>query len=138
MTVGVIGIGLFEIVVVLAIMLIVLGPERMPEVIRMLAKVVRELRAAASEMRDQVEQMGMIDELRKPAEAVRDTLRQADVREELKLQAPETAPDDGQSPAATGPVPDAPAESPGDSESAAQAPDNVPPEKTREQPASLE
>ena len=39
---------LFEIVIVLAIALIVLGPERLPEVLRTLGKVLRELRAASN------------------------------------------------------------------------------------------
>jgi Tat protein translocase TatB subunit len=37
-----------EIIVLLAIALIVLGPERMPEVIRAVGKIMRELRAASN------------------------------------------------------------------------------------------
>ena len=39
---------LFEIVIVLAIALIVLGPERLPEVLRTFGKILRELRAASN------------------------------------------------------------------------------------------
>ncbi|HUY27106.1 MAG TPA: twin-arginine translocase TatA/TatE family subunit [Candidatus Binataceae bacterium] len=39
---------LFEIVIVLAVALIVLGPERLPEVLRTVGKVLRELRAASN------------------------------------------------------------------------------------------
>ena len=39
---------LFEIVIVLAIALIVLGPERLPEVLRTVGKILRELRAASN------------------------------------------------------------------------------------------
>ncbi len=39
---------LFEIAIVLAIALIVLGPERLPEVLRTLGKILRELRAASN------------------------------------------------------------------------------------------
>ena len=38
----------FEILLVLAVALIVLGPERMPEVIRAAAKIMRELRSASN------------------------------------------------------------------------------------------
>ncbi len=39
---------LFEIVLILAIALIVIGPERLPEVMRTLGKVLRELRLASN------------------------------------------------------------------------------------------
>jgi Tat protein translocase TatB subunit len=38
----------FEILLILAVALLVLGPERMPEVIRAGAKLMRELRAASN------------------------------------------------------------------------------------------
>jgi Tat protein translocase TatB subunit len=50
--------GLFEIIIILAVALIVLGPERMPEVIRMAVQVLREVRTAANEaMREITEAM---------------------------------------------------------------------------------
>ncbi|MGC1679557.1 MAG: twin-arginine translocase TatA/TatE family subunit [Candidatus Binataceae bacterium] len=39
---------LFEIAIVLAIALVVLGPERLPEVLRTVGKILRELRAASN------------------------------------------------------------------------------------------
>jgi Sec-independent protein translocase protein TatA len=39
---------LFEIVIILAIALIVLGPERLPEVMRTVGKILRELRLASN------------------------------------------------------------------------------------------
>jgi Tat protein translocase TatB subunit len=41
--------GLFEIIIILAVALIVLGPERMPEVIRLVVQIIREVRTAANE-----------------------------------------------------------------------------------------
>jgi len=38
----------FEILLILAVALVVLGPERMPEVIRAAAKLMRELRSASN------------------------------------------------------------------------------------------
>jgi Tat protein translocase TatB subunit len=50
--------GLFEIIIILAVALIVLGPERMPEVVRMAVQVLREVRTAANEaMREITEAM---------------------------------------------------------------------------------
>ena len=50
--------GLFEIIIVLVVALIVLGPERMPEVVRLAMQVIREVRTAASEaMREITEAM---------------------------------------------------------------------------------
>jgi Tat protein translocase TatB subunit len=50
--------GLFEIIIVLAVALIVLGPERMPEVVRMAMQIIREVRTAANEaMREITEAM---------------------------------------------------------------------------------
>ena len=39
---------LFEIVLILAVALIVIGPERLPEVMRAVGKVLRELRLASN------------------------------------------------------------------------------------------
>jgi Tat protein translocase TatB subunit len=39
---------LFEIVLILALALIVLGPERLPEVLRVAGKILRELRLASN------------------------------------------------------------------------------------------
>jgi sec-independent protein translocase protein TatB len=41
--------GLFEIIIILVVALIVLGPERMPEVVRMAVQILREVRTAANE-----------------------------------------------------------------------------------------
>ena len=41
--------GVFEIIIILAVALIVLGPERMPEVARLVVQILREVRTAAHE-----------------------------------------------------------------------------------------
>lgn len=52
---------LFEIIIILVVALIVIGPERLPEVMRTVAKVLRELRAASNsvmrELSDAVDEM---------------------------------------------------------------------------------
>jgi Tat protein translocase TatB subunit len=47
------GIGIPEIMLILVIALIVLGPERMPQVARDLGKVVGDLRRTSDELRDE-------------------------------------------------------------------------------------
>lgn len=42
------NLDIFEIVIILAIALIVLGPERLPEVLRVTGKLLRELRLASN------------------------------------------------------------------------------------------
>jgi Tat protein translocase TatB subunit len=52
------ALGLFEIIIILAVALIVLGPERMPEVVRLVVQILREVRTAANEaMREITEAM---------------------------------------------------------------------------------
>lgn len=45
---AILRVDLFEIAIVLAIALVVLGPERLPEVLRTVGKILRELRAASN------------------------------------------------------------------------------------------
>ena len=61
--------NIVEIVVVLALALIVLGPERLPEVLRTVGKVMRELRLASNTV---------INELTETLEEPRNTLRDID------------------------------------------------------------
>ncbi len=74
--------NIFEILVVLAIALIVLGPERLPEVLRVTGKLMRELRLASNTV---------INELTETLEEPRNTLRDLDpFKPESK--SPETPP----------------------------------------------
>lgn len=102
------GIGPFEILMVLVVALILVGPERMPELVRFAARMLREIRAAAGEMRQQVEQLAQAEELRAEVETVKNTIAQADVREDLRLQtdAPPSAASPPPTPASPAPTPE--------------------------------
>jgi Tat protein translocase TatB subunit len=66
-----IGGGLQELLVILVVALLVVGPKRLPEVARALARAMRELRRAQDELRSTVEtnlQMNELDVLPAPAE----------------------------------------------------------------------
>ncbi len=52
-----IGIGPLEILVLLVVALLVIGPEKMPEVARALARVMRDLRGAMDEVRGQFDEI---------------------------------------------------------------------------------
>lgn len=62
---------LFEIVLILALALIVLGPERLPEVLKVAGKVMRELRLASnSVMRELTDVMDEVPDVRTPLKAL--------------------------------------------------------------------
>ena len=52
-----IGIGPIEIIVILIVALIVIGPEKMPELARTLARLMRDLRGVMDEVRGQFEDL---------------------------------------------------------------------------------
>jgi Tat protein translocase TatB subunit len=52
-----IGIGPIEILVILIVTLVVIGPEKMPELARALARIMRDLRVAMDEVRTQFEEI---------------------------------------------------------------------------------
>jgi Tat protein translocase TatB subunit len=63
------GIGLPELIVILALALIVVGPEKLPELARSLAKGVMELKKTANSLRDSIqEEMGETGKAAKPWE----------------------------------------------------------------------
>jgi sec-independent protein translocase protein TatA len=80
--------NIFEILLLLALALIVVGPERLPEVLQMVGKVLRELRAASNTV---------MRELTEVTEEPRRTMRELDPFQtgDSKVKQPETnKPDD--------------------------------------------
>ncbi|MFH7321375.1 Sec-independent protein translocase protein TatB [Desulfurivibrio sp. D14AmB] len=64
------GIGLPELLVIMAVALIVVGPEKLPELAKSLARGVLELKKVATELKNNVEQeMGDREEWRRELEA---------------------------------------------------------------------
>jgi sec-independent protein translocase protein TatA len=68
------GIGLPEIILILVVALIVVGPKRLPEVAVHLARVIRQLRGYATDVTSQMR--GELDELTREYEQVRKELRE--------------------------------------------------------------
>jgi Tat protein translocase TatB subunit len=56
------GIGMPELILILALALIVLGPKRLPEVARMLGKGLSEFRRATDELKDELRQVDLESE----------------------------------------------------------------------------
>ena len=59
------GIGLPELIVILALALIVLGPEKLPQVARQAARFINELKRASDEFKKELE-LDKLDDIRKP------------------------------------------------------------------------
>ena len=69
------GIGLPELIVILIIALVVLGPERLPELVRALGRSVGELRNAANELKASFDEEAqrLADEVQKTRESIIDS-----------------------------------------------------------------
>ena len=59
------GIGLPELIVILALALVVLGPEKLPQVARQAARLINELKRASDEFKKELE-IDKLDDIRKP------------------------------------------------------------------------
>ena len=73
------GIGLPELVVILVLALLVLGPERLPEVARMLGRIYGQIRRASEEFQNTIRQDITLFERQEEAQkhkAVADELRE--------------------------------------------------------------
>jgi Tat protein translocase TatB subunit len=77
------NVGPLELVVVLAVALIVVGPERLPDLARSVGRALRQLRQVQDEVRDMVS-MGVDDDVRRAAsdfrKATNDLTQAADVK----------------------------------------------------------
>ncbi len=71
------NIGVQELIVIFVVALLVLGPERLPEVGRQLAKAVTEFRRALEEVKREMEleELEEVKEVKKELERVRDEVK---------------------------------------------------------------
>lgn len=111
------GIGAPELILVLVVAVIVVGPQRLPEVAVQLARVIRRVRGYATDVTAQMR--GELDELMKEYEQVRHELREfresvrgdvSSVTQEVERTLRETQPiiEPSGEPAAKVPKPDQP------------------------------
>jgi sec-independent protein translocase protein TatB len=71
------GLGPTELIVILVLALLVLGPKRIPEAASTLGKAIRGFRRATKELKDQID---IDDEVRRPFEDLRSALRDEPLR----------------------------------------------------------
>ncbi len=99
------GIGTWELLIILVLALVVLGPQKLPELARQVGKAVQKLRRTADEVRREIDLEGVRDELLGD-EDLKQLQRDLDVRGEIRkamsqLQEPPALP--GPDPAAPEP-----------------------------------
>jgi Tat protein translocase TatB subunit len=96
------GIGMPELLVILAVALIVIGPKKLPDLARSLGKALGEFRRATNDLKQSIEQETGIDDVRK-------TLRQTSQDARRTLNATDTpAKAGGKHPDAKAPVTESP------------------------------
>ncbi len=77
------GLGMWEILVILVVALIFIGPQKLPEIARSLGKGMREFRGAADQLRSSIEE---------PVEQVTRPLKDAILHPEASVKADEPEP----------------------------------------------
>lgn len=93
-------VGFTEIVLILGIALLVLGPERLPKLAADVGRWAGKARAMARQLKGQLEQeAGSLNELRKPLDDLRNPLN--DLRNPLDTSAPKAQDTDTPTPPAT-------------------------------------
>ncbi len=87
------NIGVPELLIIFAIVLLIFGANKVPEVARSLGKGIRAFRAEASKMREELESAAKVEEeAKKATEAQTKPEGEAEVKEaELELQEPAKA-----------------------------------------------
>jgi len=87
------GIGTTELMVILILALIILGPKKLPELAKSLGRSMSELRRVTDELRETVEEE--MEPLREELERIKDPTRQASIDEEPKRPQPEKKDQEG-------------------------------------------
>jgi sec-independent protein translocase protein TatA len=84
------GIGLPELIVILIIALIVVGPERLPDLVKTLGRSVGELRRAANELRTSFDEEGrrLAEEMHKNSPPSVNAEMKPEIQSEIKSEIP--------------------------------------------------
>src|SRR6056297_2823055 len=68
------GIGMPELLVILAIALIVIGPKKLPDLARSLGRAFNEFKKATQEIKDSLDIENEVNEFKKPLNDIRDNI----------------------------------------------------------------
>jgi TatA/E family protein of Tat protein translocase len=79
------GLGMGELLVILVIALLFLGPKKLPDVASTLGKAIRSFRKATNELTDQLQ---VDDEVKRPLQELKAALRDEPVPHVMATQAP--------------------------------------------------
>lgn len=82
------GIGMPELILIAVVALIVLGPNKLPDLAKSLGRAVREFRKATAEMKETFRLDGELDEAKKVMQEFHTEVNQAIRREALKPEDP--------------------------------------------------
>ncbi|HPL62196.1 MAG: Sec-independent protein translocase protein TatB [Syntrophales bacterium] len=96
------NIGVPELIVIMIVALIVIGPARLPELARAIGKGFAEFRRAMDDVKEEL----ALDKMKSGADDLKESmLFSRKLEEEEKAQAPEQKQEPGQPPESTGPSP---------------------------------
>ena len=91
------GLGMPEILLILAIALMVIGPKKLPDVAKTLGRAMGEFKKAARDFKNSIDMEGTVKEVKEPAVTVADDLKSAvDTADPSDTASPSaTAPESG-------------------------------------------
>lgn len=79
------NIGASELILILLIAFIVVGPKDLPKIARFLGRMVRKARTLLKEIKQETGMDEVESEIRETQREVQKTIREADIREDLKV-----------------------------------------------------
>ncbi len=82
------GIGMPELLLILAVALIVFGPKKLPELARSLGRAINEFKKASREFRDSLDVNDEVKKIRQPLDEIKDPLRKPATELKKKTDAP--------------------------------------------------
>lgn len=94
------GFGIWELLVIVIVALLVLGPEKLPEMARTVGKGLRELRRASNDLQNSLHEAVYADEIKQ----LREKYRAPDIKAALGIEPLEGGPLAQPAPAAAGPA----------------------------------
>jgi Tat protein translocase TatB subunit len=80
------GMSLIEILVILTLALVILGPEKLPPLARQLGKLMRQLRRASDEIRNVIEFESLRDDMRRPLDELRGLKKDLDPYKAIRAE----------------------------------------------------
>jgi TatA/E family protein of Tat protein translocase len=86
------GIGMQEIIIILVVALIIIGPKKLPDLARALGRAMGEFRKAADDLKDNLDINGMKEEKEKLLREITQTNLSKDKKPKEDKKPPETKP----------------------------------------------